>query len=181
MAFADYLDLRTAVIEMVGKPDIADVFERLTKLAESRLNRVLRMQQQITETTITLTSGSATLPSDFAELIGVYDANGSEFITKTLADIQDDDTTVADGTYNIQYYAKLPTLTASHTTTNWLLSEYPDVYLYAVGHEAARQVRDVELIEATGGMRMEAIDEARGNDEAARYSRARIRVKGPTP
>lgn len=181
MAFADYLDLRTAVIEMVGKPDIADVFDRLTKLAETRLNRELRMRQQVVETTVTITAGSAPLPSDYAEIIGVYDQSGREFLTKTLQDVQDDDTTVSDGEYGLQYYAKLPTLTTNPTTTNWLLSEYPDLYLYAVGHEAARHVRDVELIEVTGGLRQQALDEASGNDDASRWARARVRVKGPTP
>ena len=41
-AFTDFLDLQTAVIEQVARPDIADVMPRLVKLAEAGINRRLR-------------------------------------------------------------------------------------------------------------------------------------------
>ena len=62
MAFDDFLDLRTGVFEQIGRSDIADVFPRLTKLAEARLNRELRCREQITEATLTFSGGVASLP-----------------------------------------------------------------------------------------------------------------------
>lgn len=180
MAFADYLDLRTAVIEQVGAVEIADVFDRLTKLAEVYLTRNLRMSQQLQETTLTVSGGVANLPDDFAETFGVYDAQGREINQKTLQDLQDDQGS-GDGDYTFQYYAKIPTLTTSPTTSNWLLEAHPDVYLYSVSHEAAKYLRDAQATEVFRGLREDAVFEARAVDTRTRYSRTRVRVKGCTP
>lgn len=179
MAFADYLDLRTAVIEQVGNPSVVDVFDRLTKLAENWLTRNLRMQQQLTETNVIVTNGIAALPDDLSEIFGVYDQRGIEVNQKTVQDLQDDP--LADGVYRVQYYAKIPTLTASMTTTNWLLQNYPDVYLYAVSYEAARHLRDIEAAQVMLQMRDDAVMNARGADHRTRYARSRVRVAGVTP
>lgn len=180
MAFADYLDLRTAVIEQVGSPDITDVFDRLTRLAEAWLTRNLRMSQQLQEVQVVVTSGIADLPADFAEMFGLYDQRGNEINQKTLQDLQND-TSFPDGVYRIQYYAKIPTLTTSMTNTNWLLEAYPDVYLYSVAYEAARHMRDADMAQAMRQLREETVMNARAADHRARYARARVRVVGPTP
>lgn len=180
MAFTDYLDLRTAVIEQVGTADIADVFDRLTKLAESWLTRNLRMYQQLVEIQVVFTDGEATLPDNFVEIFAVYDENGEEANQKTLQDFQNDPSK-SDGQYTIQYYSKIPTLTTSPTTTNWLLEAYPDVYMYSVAYEAAKHLREAELANIMRGMREDAVFDARTSDHRARYSRTRVRVKGVTP
>ena len=179
MAFADYLDLRTAVIEQTGRVDITDVFDRLTKLAEARLGRTLRMAQQVSETTVTFSDGSATLPNDFQEVIGLYDANGREINQLTRQDLAGDQS--RDGDYTLQYYAKIPSLTTGLTSTNWLLEAYPDVYLYSVAYEAARHARDTETAAVMKQLERECIMDARTNDYRIRYSRSRVRVRGVTP
>ena len=63
-AFADHLDLRTAVVEQVGSADIAEVFPRLLALAETKLNRQLRLRDQITDTPVTVTEGKIWIPPD---------------------------------------------------------------------------------------------------------------------
>ncbi len=180
MAFSDYLDLRTAVIEQIGSADIADVFDRLTQLAETWLTRNLRMSEQLQELQVSVTSGIADLPSDFAEMFGVYDQYGDEINQKTLQDLQNDND-LADGLYRIQYYAKIPTLTTGPTANNWLLEGYPDVYMYSIAYEAARHLRDAEMAQAMMQLREEAVANARGADHRARYARARVRVAGVTP
>ncbi|HSF91396.1 MAG TPA: hypothetical protein VLA51_04240 [Paracoccaceae bacterium] len=192
MAFADYIDLRTAVIEQSGRPEIADVFDRLTKLAEARFNRELRTQFQITEYTVTISNGTAYLPTDIAEVIGVYLENGYELTGQTLqmerGQLSRQFYSLAapflngqDGQIVVQYYAKLDTLTQSLTTSNWLLEEYPDAYLYGVGVEAAKYLKDAEGLMALEQMRAQVVNEIRADDERRRYARARVRVKGPTP
>lgn len=189
-AFNDALDLRTAVVEHVGQPAIADVWPRLVSMAESRLNRTLRMRDQMTTATVDLTSGTATLPADFAEGIGLFHAQGYEYVMQPSQQKRGKYYHVSGGNLvsedisgelEFQYYATLPTLADSLTATNWLLTKYPDVYLYAVAFEAAKYVRDAELAAQTREMMSDAIAMAKGDDEAARYSRARVRVAGVTP
>lgn len=194
MAFADYLDLRTAVIEHVGRADITDVFPRLTLLAESMLNRKLKMRDQITSATVTFASGVAPLPSDFIDAIGLYDSSGYEYVQQPLQAVKPARTDgyyainstsllskVGDSDMTLEYYAKIPTLTTSPTTTNWLLAKYPAVYLYSVAFEAAKHIRDLEMVQATRQLMQDELDSAKIDDDNARYSRARVRVQGVTP
>ncbi len=195
MAFTDYLDLRTAVLEQVGDTSLTDVFDRLTQLAEARFNREFRLSQQITSTTLSIASGTATLPTDLVEIIGLYDTNGYEYVAQPSqnARITTDhrhfytiengslNTVGPDGDKTLQYYAKVPTLTASLTTTNWLLSTYPAVYLYGVAFEAAKYLRDAEMSGQMRALMMDEITDAIADDNNKRFSRARVRVQGYTP
>lgn len=200
-AFTDALDLRTAVVEHVGNPDIADVWPRLVLLAEAYLNRNLRCREQVTRTTLTLASGSVALPSDFLEIIGIYDGYGLEYVQQPLQQVKENHpggiytpseayyaisgsnlvSMGADGARDVEYYAKIPTLTTSFTTSNWLLQKHPALYLYAVGLEAAKHVRDLDLASVTRDLRDAEMLDARIEDDRARYSRARVRIPGVVP
>lgn len=134
MAFSDYIDLRTAVIEEVKRPDIADVFPRLTLLAEAKFNRDLSTRDQITTATLTFTNGIAPLPPDFLEVVGLYNGSGYEYVQQTLQEtcptgpfysIIGSNLHAGLTTAELQYYAKIPTITGSLTASNWLLQEIP--------------------------------------------------------
>lgn len=193
--FADYLDLRFAIGDHVGNRGLSDVMPRLVQQAESYLNKELRCRQMITADTLTLVDGIAALPADFIEMLHVFGLNGYQMHAGSLADAKRsgsmwskysiDGTSLYingfSGDRDIEYYAKLPTLTASPTTSNWLLSDAPDVYLYAVGLEAAKFLKEVDLAQATKALLDGAMTELRGADERARWSNAVVRVVGITP
>lgn len=194
-AFADFLDLQTAVIEQVGTADIADVMPRLVKMAEAGFNNRLRCREQISSTTVTISSGSASLPADFLEAIGLYDDNGFEYVQQppqnnriaakhrhfyaigasTLT------TSGPDGDKTLEYYAKIPSATDSVTDSNWLLQKHPAAYLYAVSAEAAKHVRNVELAQQMMALSDMELRTVEAQDARERYSRARVRVTGVTP
>lgn len=194
-AFADLLDLRTAVIEHVGRPDIAEVFPRLVALAEAAFNRRLRLRDQITSASLTFASGVAPLPADFAEAIGLYDAQGYEYVAQPLQQVKITGsgsyyaitgsqvvTFNASGNRTFEYFATLPTITdGGMTDTNWLLTKYPTIYLYGVAVEAAKYLKDVDLARATAQLLEMSYAEAESDDARARYSRARVRMSGVTP
>lgn len=194
MAFSNYADLRAGVIDQIGSDDVLHMFSRLTQMAEAYLSRNLRMREQIASTSLTISAGSASLPSDFEEAVGFYTANGRELVAQPPQDVKTTNsrayykitgttltTEAGDGAYTLEYYQSLPTLTTSATTTNWLLERFPHVYLYAVSMEAAKAVQNVEMGQAMAQMLADAVDEARASDNRARYSRARVRVSGVTP
>lgn len=193
-AFADYIDLRTAVIEHVGRSDIADVMPRLLSLAETGLNQDtgFRLRNQITTSTLTFASGASALPSGFLEMIGVFNGNGCEYLQQSPASVQsggawyamEGDSLIAplmSGTLDVKYYAEITPLSTSSLAANWLLTKYPLVYLYALGLEAAKYVKDADLMAATASLLRDAKSMAKSDDTTARYSRARVRVAGPTP
>jgi len=192
--FADYADLRVAVMDHVKDPSVMDVMDRLTKMAESDLSRELKTREQITSATVTIASGTAALPSDFVEVIGLFDAIGYEYIQASIPSVQHNDTRTfyaisgtdieaqgPDGDRTLKYYAALPTITTSATTTNWLLARFPKVYLYGVAAEAFTFLEDETKAARALGLRNAAIEDARRADGRARYSRARVRVGGVTP
>lgn len=194
-ALADYLDLRFAVSDHVGNRSISDVMPRLVQSAESMLNKKLRCRQQITATTLTFVNGVVALPADFVEMSAVYGLNGYKMHAGLLADARRcgsqwskysiDGTSIHingfSGAKDIEYYAKLPTLTTSPSTTNWLLQEAPDVYLYAVGLEAAKFLKDVDLTQATKLLLDDAMQSLAVDDERARWANSTVRVQGLTP
>jgi hypothetical protein len=193
--FADYLDLRFAVGDHVGNRNLSDVMPRLVQAAESYLNKELRCRQMITAATLTLIDGVVALPADFIEMLHVFGLNGYQMHAGSLADAKRpgsmwskysiDGTSLYingySGDRDIEYYAKLPTLTAGPTTTNWLLADCPDVYLYAVGLEAAKFLKDVDLVQATKTLLDGAMSELRVGDERARWANSVVRVQGCTP
>ena len=193
MAFADLLDLQTAVVERVKNVGIADVFPQLVKLAEADFNRRLRCREQITSAAVTIASGEASLPVDFQELIGVYDAAGCEYVNQPSQAIRPaqsrgyyaiDGSKIkapADEALTVQYYASIPTISGAMTDTNWLLARHPGLYLYGVAMQAAVYMGSAELVAALApalDLEFKAVDAA---DASSRYARARVRVAGVTP
>lgn len=192
-AFADLLDLQTAVVERVKNPGITDVFPQLVRLAESGFDRKLRCAEQVTTDTVTIASGTAALPTDLQEIIGVYDAAGTEYIAQPLQVLKQVQTRgyfaisganiVAknDEDLTIEYYASLPTISGAMTDTNWLLARHPNLYLYGVLLEAAKYLRDADLAASLAPILDMEYQAVAGSDMAYRYSRARVRVAGVTP
>jgi uncharacterized radical SAM superfamily Fe-S cluster-containing enzyme len=192
-AFADLIDLQTAVVELVGRSDIADVFPRLVRLAEADFSRMLRLSEQMAQTTVTITGGAASLPADFQSLIGVYDGAGYEYVAQPPQAIRTHQSrgyyaiignsihAPADEVLTLQYYGSVPTITTGPTGTNWLLQRHPGVYLYGVATEAAKYARDAELALALARVLDNEYRKANEAESAKRYSRARVRVQGVTP
>lgn len=177
-AFQNIIDLRFAVSDHVGNRSISDVFPRLVEMAELDFNSRLRTRHQIVDATLTFDDGISPIPPDFLEILH----SGS---TCTRSKFQVDGFNIVmpgfSGDLELQYYAKLPSLTCSPTASNWLLSRYPSVYLYGVGMQAAKHLKDMEIAVATSSLYGEALKLLQIDDERARWSAASVRVQGLTP
>ena len=194
-AFDDYLDLRLAVSEHVGNRAISDVFPRLVQMAEAVLNKKLRTRKQMTTATLTFASGVAPLPTNCLEIISLFGPVGEPYRATSLADVKApsssysqyaiDGTNVViyglTGTRELRYFAALPTLTTSPTTSNWLLADHPQVYLYAVGFEAAKFLRDPELAAMTDQLYAGALNDLKIDDDRSRWANGVVRMQGIMP
>ena len=194
-AFADYLDLRFAVGDLVGNRDLSDVMPRLVQMAEAEFNRRLRTRKQITEDTLTFTDGAATLPSDFLEMISTFDGYGDQLRGSSIGTTRREGTQYnrysitgseivvkgVSGDRDILYFAAIPTLTTSPTTSNWLLADAPDVYLYGVSVEAAKHIRDMDAVNTIAPLMDRAISLVETADLRARWGNATVRYMGLTP
>lgn len=192
----NYIDLRFAVSDLVSNRIMSDVFPRLTKAAEATFNRELRTSWQIQDYDLDFDDGVSPLPFDFLEVLHVYNTHdnpmhsgplsasrrlGSEYTTYEIAN-GNISIRGLNGTARIlQYYAALPTLTSSPLATNWLLQRYPNAYLYGVGYEAAKFLRDPDQAQLIDNLLQREVDAIRIDDERTRWSNSIVRVQGLTP
>lgn len=194
-AFNDALDLKTAVGDHVGNRSLSDVWPRLVQMAETQLNQRLRTVWQVTDATFTFASGESPLPDDFLEMISVLGHCGYQMRSGMRVDSHRPGTSHSTysvgsgkvfirgftGDRDVSYYAKIPTLSGSLSATNWLLEKYPDAYLYGVGLQAAKYLKDVDLAQTTDQLFGFAIQAIKIDDERHRWSNSIVRVQGLTP
>lgn len=173
-ALRDYIDLRLSVSDLVGSREISDVMKRLTLTAETKLNTKLRTQWQIKSLTPAWVGNEAPLPADFLELACSDNRLSAVNGVLTRAPYR----TWPDG---IEYYAALPTLTTSLTTTNWLLERFSQTYLYAVAEKAAIHLTNAELAMAMGQALEAELRQVRVADERGRWGNKSVRVGGLAP
>lgn len=177
-AFSNVIDLRFAVSDLVGDRAISDVFPRLVQMAELDFDSRLRTRHQLFDATLTFDGGVSALPPDFLEM---YSVDNTPYSTSRRYSIDGFNINAAgmSGDVGAKYYARLPSLTCGGC--NWLLEQYPTVYLYGVGIQAAKHLKNVEIATLISSLYSEAIKLLRVDDERARYSVSTVRVMGPTP
>ena len=75
-----------------------------------------------------------------------------------------------DGDYTLEiiYYQKIPALSAN--TTNWLLDEHPDAYLYGTLMHSAPYLQADERVGIWAGKYQQIIEQIKTSDEKAKFS-----------
>lgn len=201
MAITDFSELVLAVGEHVGRTDLVDVMPRFVRMAEIKLDRELRLRDQEEIDTLTANSdGEITLPTDFLEAKSVVTVSTPPVILPALTEDYSA-TQYAAGTprgfvirgdtmyirpasaaeVELRYFASIPALETSTNQQNWLLTKYPDIYLYAVIFEAAVFIGDQNRAQAADALAKAAISSAQRLSNMAKMSRARVKVGGLTP
>jgi hypothetical protein len=83
-------------------------------------------------------------------------------------------------TVTLDYYQKIPAL-SDEAPTNWLLTDHPDLYLYATLGELAALGKNAPEAAAWIARGDAILNEIITLDRAKRYSDAIVGIKGPTP
>jgi len=193
MAITDYDSLKTTIADYLHRSDLSDsVLSNFVQFAEARLNRKLRLLQQETISTLTLSQGSDTvsLPSDWAETIDLIYADDKQSVTpqsvKALNSQRTYDTTqarpylyattnghklqfeiAANQEYSLllNYFNKWDIQT---DLTNWLLTNAPDAYLYGSLLEAKAYVKNMVDVALWSDALKVAVDDLNQNDARSR-------------
>lgn len=164
MSIANYSELQTAVGNWLHDDMFTTIIPDFITIGEASLNRQLRLFQMENTATLStsITDRFATLPAGFLELIdlAIYADDTPQTLTQvSLASINDRSLTVtgrpnfyavssnivfdiiSDEVYtcSLRYYKKLDIAT---DTTNFLLTAYPDLYLYSALLAAAPYIQD---------------------------------------
>lgn len=163
MAITTYSELQTAVGNWLSRSDQTSRVTEYIALCEAKLQRELRTLDMETKiSSVSIASEYATVPADFLQVRSFkLDATRRQPLRYMADDLMSENydaaatdsprfynvqsnlfrfAPVPDATYSatLVYYAKIPALSNSNTT-NWVLTNHPDVYLYG------------SLLEATAG------------------------------
>ena len=156
MALTNYTELKSNIADFLNRDDLTSVIPTFIALAEAQINRDIRHWKMEQRATGTLNNEYSLLPTDWLETIQVHvtgdgtypvelasrdaiadkrsannDTSGRpRYYSHADSSLELYPTPDADYVIELLYFQKVPALTDS-ATTNWLLSDAPDIYLYA--------------------------------------------------
>jgi len=175
MAFNNYGELKNEVSQTLFHQRFIARYDAFTQMFEADANARLRVLPMETMVPLTTINGDAALPADYLqwrtvrptlpslpdaltfhppydELDYVHPAylppvgrgfnrlftiEGNAFKARPVDD--------RVGAYELHYYQKIPTLIGSDINSNWLLQEYPNVYLFGLMLQASANQRNTEM------------------------------------
>jgi hypothetical protein len=191
MSLATYSDLQTSVANFIHRADLTSTIPDFIRLAEDVIYGDIesRFQDTLVELATVANTETVALPSDFIEYRSIaLDSTSTqhetiEYLTPTQYKQQFLTDTygaprvctiigsnlylqpIPDSAYNLDfaYTAKIPSLSVT-TTTNYLLTNYPSVYLYASLVQAAIYIQDTEKEAIYRDLYNKAIEGVNGNE-----------------
>lgn len=151
MAITTYDTLKSAIANWTNRDDLTSYLDEFIDITESKMNRKLRLSEMETRATSTANTEYLALPDDYLEVrnvqLNVNPVIPLEYLSPYQIDMYTDSATgqpkyysvigdeiqlypAPDGNYTIEitYYKKITPLDGTNTT-NFVLEEWPDLYL----------------------------------------------------
>ena len=193
MALSTYSELKTSIASWLHRADLTSQIPDFIDLCETKFNRVLRLSTMEVRSAATLDQQYETVPTDFLEMRSIQITGGSGGELQYLPPQQANDNykttdtgiprfyTIVDGTivfipapagsYDMEmlYYKAIPALSDS-ATTNWMLTNHPDVYLYGSLKEAEAFIKNDPRLMTWKAQYEEALSQVMAADQRARWS-----------
>ena len=202
MAIGTFAQLKTAAANWLDRSDLGDRIPEFITLAEARFNRILRIRDMETvSTAISTVAGTReySLPTGFVQMKEFHLTTDPltplsyitpEMMTRLWAGSSKGKpevfTIIADNvrlgpnpdavyTTSMLYYKTFTALSDS-ATTNDMLTNNPDVYLYGVLLEAEPFIMNDARVQIWGMAFKQAIDDIQNQDNKDRHSGSQLRV-----
>lgn len=204
----DYTALRTAIADWSARSDLTAVIPDFIAFATDMFNHgqadmaPLRVREMLSVTSLTPTSGTVTLPSDYLQYERVVEVSSQrrelKFINMNFSDQQyplrqagtpytftivGNSLTAFPTTSNnleLTYWQRIPDLSAS-VTSNWLLAKVPAIYLHAGLMQVALYTKDDALFQRSAAMVRDIVNGLMAQDMLANYSKAGTNMRMMTP
>ena len=201
MAISNYTELKTAVANWLDRDDLTARIPEFIALAEARFNRVLRlrsMEAKYTANTVAAQRNLA-LPASYIQMRNfqvntsplttlsyvtpeIYDRlwGGSTQGTPKFYTILANEVSLGPIPASVQevemlFYKKFDNLSVS-TTTNWLITNAPDIYLYGSMLEAEPFIMNDERVPLWAQALQQGISDLQEQDNKDRHSGSALRV-----
>jgi hypothetical protein len=205
MALTTYTTLKASIANWLNRSDLtSEIADDFIKLTEADFNSKLRVRKMIAQTSFTIDSETEALPTGFLQVRDIYILNGNTKVPLTYTTPSQMDSTVGtsttglpnsftilgdtfrfspkpDASYTafINYYKSFDAL-SNTTTTNYILTAHPAIYLYGSLFHAAnflgginpQQVQTWQQMFATAMERLEL------NDREDQVSGSPLQIRG---
>jgi len=186
-----YATLQTTVADYLARSDLTAYVPNFIQNAENKLYRSLNLRNEETALNVSISSGVATVPTDFKALrLAYYDGSPVHLLQWVSLDELYRDYPVrsgadtpkviaregsnfifgpfpADGTLKGIYYAKQDPL---RTATSWYITNAPEVLLYGALLEAAPFIKDDSRLIVWKSLFDEAVETLRREDANSQTS-----------
>lgn len=207
MAFSNYTELQAEIVSLTnrtGDTEFALLVPGFITQVEAALNNgtestgALRTREMETSASISVTSGVGALPADYLQFIKIVGANDDVLEPTTTSWAEREYGTVSgtpnsfaiEGlniktyplsteTISMQYYKGVPPLASN--ATNWLLTKYPNVYLYGALMFAELAQENDQRAATYSQVFQQTVGGLSRSDRLSKYVRAKQRLRGPTP
>ena len=202
MSITTYAELKTAIASWLNRDDLTSVIPDFIALTEAALNRDLRHLQMIDRDDATIDTRFVQLPSDHLETVRFGITSGTthrlELVSldamltqreksgntsgrpKQYAHIgnQIELYPTPDAAYSAQltYYAKIPALSDSNTS-NFVLADAPDIYLYGALMQAAPYLLDDARLQVWGSMYAAGLASMQTSSDNTRNAGSGLRMR----
>ncbi len=199
---ADYDELKAAIADFLNRDDLTAVIPTFIRLAESRIARDLRHWRQERRSTAQLNAQYSEIPADFMQPIRfqitdlptnelkpismaqLFQMRGDrndrtgrpEYYALTAGSIELFPTPDAQYNASLVYYGRVPALSVSNTS-NWLLTEAPDAYLYGSLVHAAPYLKDDSRLTVWESLFKLAIDTLNLSSSDAKWGGSGLQMK----
>lgn len=200
MAITTYSALQTAIADFLNRDDLTSVIPTFIELCEADLNRKVRHWRQEKRASQTLDTQYSELPADFLQAIRYYitsdntsplelisqgemlerrqntrdSQNKPAYYAITAGEIEVYPTPDGSYTAELYYYSRLTALSSS---ANWLLTYFPDAYLYGSLVHAAPYLADDARISVWAALYQSAIDGINAESEQSKFGGSGRRLK----
>jgi hypothetical protein len=198
MAITTYSELKTAVADWLNRSDLTSAIPNFIAMAEAQMNRQIRHRKMVVRADATLDTPYFAVPADWQENIRfqlntnpitplvyvtpeqmiedsqVYITGGQPMFF-TMVGQQFQVLPAPDGSYTgeLLYYGKIPSLSDAAPTT-WLLTEAPDIYLYAALTQSAPYLKEDERTAVWAGYYQTLVNDMKIADERARIGNSKL-------
>jgi hypothetical protein len=202
MSITTYSGLKTSIADWLNRDDLTSVIPDFIFLAEHQMERSVRHYKMVERSTGDIDSQYSAVPADWLETIrfSITSGNTHRLEMTSLDDLiyrrEENNNVVGrpkyfayigsslevyptpDTTYTTElvYYQKIPALSASQTS-NWLLEEAPDAYLYGSLLQAAPYLGDDERIQVWSNLYGIAVQSLNSSSERTKNSTSALRMK----
>lgn len=203
MSITTYTELKSAVADFLNRQDLASAIPTFISLAESSFNRDIRHWRMDVRTSITLDAQFVDLPSGWLETVKIVNATGEgpqELELIPLAEMDErrfasNNTAGAPRFYAINggkielyptpseaftasiTYVQKPTALSTSNASNWLLENFPDVYLYGSLAHSAPYLQEDSRLGVWAALYQQALSAINLDSDRAKYSGTGLRMK----